>query len=457
MLEGLDDVPWADLEHGYGAADDVPDFLRQLLDPDPTTRAEAFEALHVRVFHQGTRYQATPYVVPFLLEMCSDPSSPDRGTLLGFWGSLITGYFSIQERPFWGDGERLHATDHILEMQQPEDHTIALHRIYRESLAGHGLACDLLDDDEPNVRANAAWLLACLPTMAEASIPGLEARLNVEPSGAVRAAIAFALGELGAADALRRILDEDEAAEARCVAACELARIGPTASLIDPLLEFLAEPIDGYESIPGVGGKSTGDAAFAISLLPGEARRWAIPAICDRLDQARSFDTMPLVQALLATAFTPRDEALTELTALQREVLVRMVNTEELWMIGNLTWAFRAYGLPHRREACARLVGIKVANDPALAELRTALAYAEIGFLGKAREGIDRALEADPIVFERSPSPDECWLLCAKAFAETDPERALEAYRLAISINPAVAHHIHRTWRLADLLDAEES
>jgi hypothetical protein len=58
----------------------------------------------------------------------------------------------------------------------------------------------------------------------------------------------------------------------------------------------------------------------------------------------------------------------------------------------------------------------------------------------------------DPAVFEFAPGPDESWLLCAKAFAETDPERALAAYRNALSINPGIAHRVNPTWSLADLL-----
>jgi hypothetical protein len=89
----------------------------------------------------------------------------------------------------------------------------------------------------------------------------------------------------------------------------------------------------------------------------------AIPAICDRLDLARPFDTMPLVGTLLAAAFPRRREAATELTALQRQVLARMVNTEELWSIGNLLWTFQEYGLPCDREKCASLVGVRVAAN----------------------------------------------------------------------------------------------
>jgi len=453
VLQGLDAIPWTDLEHAYGSAADVPDLLRKLLDSDPKVRSEVLWTLYGNVFHQGTRYPATPYVVPFLIELCANPIVPNRGDLLRFWGSLITGYFSVQERPCWGDGEQIYCWGEVQKVEEDDPYSAALHQIYRESLQGHELLGDLLGSEEIGVRAGAAWMLACLPTLAAASVPKLEAHLRDEPSGWVRAAIAFALGELGASSPLHGMVAEDTFPAARCMAACQLARIDPTDALIDPLLRFVSKPIDGYETIPGAGGKSTGDAAYAISHLPIEVQRRAVPTLCDRLDRARSFDTMPLVSSLLSAAFSRRDEPLIELTALQGQVLTRMVETEELWSIGNLAWTFKAYGLPHDRHACAQLAGVKVSDDAALKSLRSGLTFADMGFLDKGREGILKALESDPSVFERAPAPDECWLLCAKAFAESDPERAIAAFQRAISINPGVAERVDPRWRLADLLN----
>jgi tetratricopeptide (TPR) repeat protein len=449
MLERLDEVPWDTLEHAYGTAEDVPGLLRRLLSPHPKVRAEAQHALYGNIFHQGTRYPATPYVIPFLIEMCAEPSVPERFWILSYWGSLITGYFSVQERPIWGDGEQIHFCGEI----QPDDsdpYSLALHQIYQESLKGYTLLQTLIDDPDHTVRTGAAWVMACLPTMAAQTVPLLDGR--DEPSGWVRAASAFALGELNAAEPLRRMLAEDDFPAARCMAACELARLDPDAALIEPLLDFVTHPIEGYENIPGAGGKSSGDAAHSISLLPAEVQQQAIPALCDRLDQARLFDTMPMVRTLIAAAFPTREEPVTELTDLQRYVLGRMVNAEELWNIGNLSWAFRAHGLPQDRKKCAELVGARVAEDKALAELRSGLMFSSMGFLEKGRDGIEKALATDPAVFERATAPDECWLLCAKAFAETDPERALAAYRHAVSINPASAAKVQVTWKLADLL-----
>ena len=98
------------------------------------------------------------------------------------------------------------------------------------------------------------------------------------------------------------------------------------------------------------------------------------------------------------------------------------------------------------------MAGVGVTDDEALNTLRSGLAFAHIGFLDKGRDGIEAALAIDPSVFDRAPTPEECWLLCAKAFAETDAQRAIEAFRRARAINPAAARRVDPSWRLADVL-----
>jgi hypothetical protein len=456
MLEGLRTVPWADLQHAYGPAKDVPQLLRKLLVRSPKVRSAVMDKLYGNVFHQGTRFPVAPFVIPFLIELCENPSVPRRDELLVYWGRLITGYFSVQERPSWGDGERIYWYGEVQTAQDAEesdaDFSEALHAIYRESLKGHELLCRLLATDDVWVRAGAAWVLACLPTKAAASLPKLRARVRVEPSGWVRAVMAFAFGELGAAQPLHRMLARDTFPAVRCMAACELARIDPSEKLLAPLLEFVSEPIEEYENLPGAGGKSSGDAAHSISKLPSNLQRRAVPAICDRLDQARSFDTIPLVCTLLSAAFKKQTEPLVSLTSLQRRILTRLVKNHEVWSIGNLMGTPERYGLPYDREKCARLLGIDFADDEALKVLRSGLAFANIDFLDKAHDLILKALELDPDVLERVPEPDQCLLLCAKAFAAPDPEAAIEAFRAAQIVNPGVAARVDPTWRLADLL-----
>jgi hypothetical protein len=72
MLDDLLAVDWSSLTHPlYGPAEQVPDQLRGLLDPDPTTRQECFHALFAYLL--GPQHQLAPgpalAVVPFLLQI----------------------------------------------------------------------------------------------------------------------------------------------------------------------------------------------------------------------------------------------------------------------------------------------------------------------------------------------------------------------------------------------------
>ena len=463
MLESLDAVPWEDLERNigiftaYSNANEIPVLLRRLLNEDPEERSQALNKLYDNVIHQGTRFPAIAYILPFIIELCAEPSVPDRQRLLWFWGYAITGYFSVRERPTWGDGEKIYEFGEVCQWKTEGDYYEELHQIYRESLKGKELLFDLLNDNDPYLRMGAIRVLASMPTIAELSLPKLETQLARETADNMRGSIVFALGELGASTSLQKVLAESEFSATKCMAVCQLARINPQEALIEPLLEFVSNPVEEYRSLVGAGGKSTDDAAYAISHLPRQVQQQAIPMICQRLKQARSFDTVPLVNTLLSAAFEKRNEPLTTLTEIQKLVLSQMLMTDELWSIGNLIGTFKTYGLPDglsdKKEKCAKLVGIEITQDKALTILRSGLDWAEMGvFMEKARESINKALEMNSKVFERSPAPEEAWLLCAKAFAESEPERSLSAFRQAYLINPAIENQISPDWYLADLL-----
>ena len=71
MLEGLDLIPWHNLDcvggtpTAYDPVEKIPVFLRQLLSSDPEKRAYALGRLYENLLHQGTAFEATPYVVPY--------------------------------------------------------------------------------------------------------------------------------------------------------------------------------------------------------------------------------------------------------------------------------------------------------------------------------------------------------------------------------------------------------
>ena len=92
MLEGLDKIDWKKLEHAYGEASDVPQLIRNLASKDINLRDQALYELYGNIFHQGTRYQATPYAIPFIFELIRQPETPDKVDLIKFSVDLALGY-----------------------------------------------------------------------------------------------------------------------------------------------------------------------------------------------------------------------------------------------------------------------------------------------------------------------------------------------------------------------------
>jgi hypothetical protein len=93
-MDKLDEIPWKDLTHAYGSAEDVPELLRALK-LEPRVKAPNSESalwhLCGNIWHQGTVYEATSYAVPFLLELAANPDVPDRLGILELLALIADG------------------------------------------------------------------------------------------------------------------------------------------------------------------------------------------------------------------------------------------------------------------------------------------------------------------------------------------------------------------------------
>lgn len=71
--EALTRTNWAELDHAYGPADDVPRMLVALLDVQQAVRTKALDDLHHVVHHQNTVYEATAPAALYVAAILSDP------------------------------------------------------------------------------------------------------------------------------------------------------------------------------------------------------------------------------------------------------------------------------------------------------------------------------------------------------------------------------------------------
>lgn len=78
-LLSLEDVRWGELQHAYGAAQDIPDLLRQLAaapGPKADWRAEPWFTLWSSLCHQDDVYPASYAAVPHLVRIAIEAPRP---------------------------------------------------------------------------------------------------------------------------------------------------------------------------------------------------------------------------------------------------------------------------------------------------------------------------------------------------------------------------------------------
>lgn len=218
VLDSLDRVPWATLHLAYGSAGDVPSLLRAVANGDE----EALDSLFWNVWHQGTVYEATPHVVPFLLELLDAPGA-STSTLLSLLHAIATG------------------------------HSERWKQLCAEVVAGGAERyLDLLDSPDANVRASAAHTLgACVSRASELS-PRLATRIASERDDLVRAALVFAIGDLGGASPalLESWLREEHTAQRAAAAVVAVRRDGDCpASVVRALRDEAPRAIDAFRAL----------------------------------------------------------------------------------------------------------------------------------------------------------------------------------------------------------------
>lgn len=228
VFAGLDDIGWQALCHAYGSAQDVPGWLRGLVDPDPAVREESLDAMYGAVHHQGDVYDSTVAAVPYLIEALSTPGLPGRDGI----AKLLTSIADLSDWP-----EEAELDDDGAEMLRQAGRANAL------AVAAAPALTRLVDDPDPAVRAVAPKLLGVVagktPELAGLFI-GL---LGTEGDAGVRRGLFDALGglELGA-DAIGQLLGVARSAPASTALAAlvAVARADPYQVPLDGVPELIA-------------------------------------------------------------------------------------------------------------------------------------------------------------------------------------------------------------------------
>ncbi|MGR6914265.1 hypothetical protein ACU635_08430 [[Actinomadura] parvosata] len=160
------------MRHAYGAATEVPELLRGLVDPDPAVRETALDGMYGAVHHQGDVYPCTLAAIPFLLRIAAAPGLPGRAEVVKLLGSIASA-----EDPTELSGPYKKANGAVT--------------------GAFPLWERLLGDPDPKVREAVAGLLAACVDGTRAVVASLTGRLESEGDPRVREAIVRTVAALG--------------------------------------------------------------------------------------------------------------------------------------------------------------------------------------------------------------------------------------------------------------------
>jgi len=405
VLEGLDQVDWDRLGHAYGRARDVPDQLRALASPDAETRGRALWSLYGNIFHQGTRYEATAYAVPFLLELLADPETPDPVRLLGLVTAIAIGYdeswlpdgVPVAEARGWAAGgaallaearqradedddpdddpdddeadddeanddedERAYAfMNHLSDDEQARVDSYLALAAYDAVRAGVGLFASLADDADPAVRTAAGYAMAWFPEEAATSGPALT-RLARDPDEVVAATAVVALGLVG--------VDQTEPADperplvrlAAALARVRARRHDAEPEVVAELLAWTRRGDARREGFPFLDGDVGGYATLALRQAGADHDEAAFEALLHRIPLVSGTEALPVVGEALRRAFPdgalPAGTPFHDLTQPQRRLVTALSDSPSTWRLGefatfgNLSLLIGEYGLPRDAE-----------------------------------------------------------------------------------------------------------
>ena len=170
MFEGLDDIDWArsgcHLAVGMKSAD-IPKSIRNLLSDDAETREYAIHDLFGEGQHFGMTGEATPFIIPFVLEALRLDTFPDKAFVLDALNTTC---------------RQIKGATTIRQMRE----VIGVHDVV---VTGFDDYLKLLHDTDIEVRSACLRLLRRMQEQSIAVFEAITARFKVEPEPRIRAEI----------------------------------------------------------------------------------------------------------------------------------------------------------------------------------------------------------------------------------------------------------------------------
>lgn len=92
MLDTLDHISWEHLEHAFGEATEVPQWIQALAIAGKEGYAKGLDQLFQHLVHDGERFNSSAAAVPFLYELLTEAAGQDQEGLLYLLLSIAVGW-----------------------------------------------------------------------------------------------------------------------------------------------------------------------------------------------------------------------------------------------------------------------------------------------------------------------------------------------------------------------------
>jgi hypothetical protein len=264
VLEGLDSVPWDELEVAGVSEEPIPDLLRTIGTAPERDAIEAFHDVSWEILHQGSVYAATAPTVPFLAELLTVVGPVLRGSMLELLGSLA----------------------HCYDIDPDEEQRVEVRAAVTAQV---DQMLPLLTDESAWTRYSAAYALSGCPDRASEVLPRLHERWAAELDPRVRAGIVMAAALLDRRTTLiKEGLAASQPAAVRAAAVLAAVRTGRRW----PGAKAVAAVRDAWrDGDPFAAGDDSADGRW----VPD----WYPEAMEDLLDSLAPTDQPPILTALL--------------------------------------------------------------------------------------------------------------------------------------------------------------
>jgi hypothetical protein len=357
-LVGVDEIRWQEVSGCYSEeVENFPKLLVALTSNEPAVRAAALGRIESETLHQGSVYEATALVLPFLVKLLDHPRA-DRAALLQFAYHVGCSASAYVE---W-------ARESLEEGEDEESDARAVVETYGAVCAGWPSFRRFLSDASDNVR-EVATLLAAFAARADAR-EALGAIARQDASTRIRAIALQSLLALDGAESREAepFLDQPDGLIRMVAAVAAGNRFGPAApaKAVDVLLNCFETPDaathKAYNALPFVGDEALADIVLALGCIRNERARAQLSALAKRIDEMSELTAITYGRGLLALALGDgeRPYAADFVTALEA-----IAQSRKFYGFVNCNDVLDAWNLPRGSEALSAFVReVKAASDP---------------------------------------------------------------------------------------------